>query len=505
MSLQKYHAKRDFAKTPEPKGAPRKSSKQLEFVVQEHQASQHHYDFRLEVDGVLKSWAVPKGPSMNPHDHHLAIMTEDHPYEYRKFEGEIPKGNYGAGQVIIWDKGTYEPLNNGGEAEIKAGLKKGHITFYLFGQKLQGEFALIKLQNAKEDDAWLIIKKGDTQATTKDILKQNESVISGKNIKQIAHDATEDSPKKSMPKNVKPMLCTLVDEAFDGDEWLFELKWDGYRAIASKNKSDVELYSRNGLDFTKKYPRITEAVHSLKDDVMLDGEIVVVDKEGHAHFEWMQNWSSNSPGTLYYYAFDLLWLNGHDTTKLPLIERKKLLRKVINNHSAIRYSDHIQSLGKPLFKQAQKTNLEGIIAKKANSTYQPGVRGGNWLKIKTHLRQEAVIGGYTEPMGSREHFGALLLGVYEHGKFVHIGSSGGGFDQSELTKLYEKLKKLEVSESPFTSTPVAKSKIHWVKPQLICEVSFAEWTSNGTMRHPAFEGMREDKSPTSVHREKPKR
>ncbi|HSE29164.1 MAG TPA: non-homologous end-joining DNA ligase [Candidatus Saccharimonadales bacterium] len=504
MGLQKYHAKRNFDKTPEPKGAERKSSKELEFVVQEHQASQHHYDFRLEVDGVLKSWAIPKGPSMNPRDHHLAVITEDHPFEYRKFEGVIPEGNYGAGEVIIWDSGTYQPLNNGGEKEMLEGLKKGHITFYLFGQKLQGEFALIKLQNSKDNDAWLMVKKGDTQATTKDILKKNESVVSGKTVKQLARDQAKNAPKKSMPKNVKPMLCTLVDDPFDGDDWIFEIKWDGYRAIATKNKTHIELYSRNGNDFSQKYTRITEAILSLKDDVVLDGEIVVVDKTGHAHFEWMQNWSSKSEGTLYYYAFDILWLNGKDLTSLPLIERKQILQKTIKASAVLRYSDHIEKQGKQLFKQAQKSHLEGIVAKKINSKYQQNVRGGNWLKIKTHLRQEAVIGGYTEPMGSREYFGALLLGVYEKGKFVHIGSSGGGFEQSVLKKLYEQLKKLEIKHSPFTTEPVAKSKIHWVEPRLVCEVSFAEWTSGGTMRHPSFEGMRDDKKPNQVHREKPK-
>lgn len=506
MSLQTYHKKRDFNKTPEPKGSARKSSKDLEFVVQEHQASQHHFDFRLEVDGVLKSWAIPKGPSMDPKDHRLAVMTEDHPFEYRKFEGIIPEGNYGAGEVIIWDSGTYQPLNNGGEKEIKDGLKAGHITFYMFGQKLQGEFALIKLKNDEKGKAWLLVKKGDTQATTKNVLKQNESVVSGKKVTEISDTASVDkAPKSAMPKKVTPMLCTLVDDPFDGNEWIFEIKWDGYRAIAGKKGSSIELYSRNNNDFSQKYPSITEALRNFKDDFVIDGEIVALDKSGHAHFEWMQGWTAQqNQGELCYYAFDILWLNGHDLKHLPLLKRKQILRKIINRHSPIRFNDHIASLGKSLYKQAQKSQIEGIVAKKTNSTYQPGIRGGDWLKIKTHLRQEAVIGGYTEPTGSRSHFGSLLLGVYEKGKFIHIGSSGGGFDQKTLGTLHKQLQKLEVPSSPFTTEPVAKTKVHWVKPKIVCEVSFSEWTSNGTMRHPTFEGLREDKPAKDVHREKSK-
>lgn len=504
--LQKYQKKRDFTKTPEPAGGAGKTGEKLAFVVQQHHARQMHYDFRLELDGVLKSWAIPKGPSMDPHVHHLAVMTEDHPYEYKDFEGVIPKGNYGAGNVIIWDKGEYSPLNNGGEAEIRQGLKNGHITFFLFGQKLQGEFALIKLKNAREDDAWLLVKKGDTQAMTKDITKQDKSVVSGKKVDQLS-SATDiaNSPKKAMPKHITPMLCTLVSQPFDGDDWLFELKWDGFRAIGAKKDTHIELYSRNGLDFSQSFAPVAEALHNLKDDVVLDGEIVVLDKTGHAHFEWMHQPTRPKDAQLYYYAFDILWLNGHDLTNLPLITRKQILRKTIPNHSVIRYSDHVLAQGRALFAQMQKNGLEGIVAKKSSSTYKIGLRGLDWQKIKTNLRQEAVIGGFTDPRGTRNYIGSLILGVYKQGKLKYIGHSGGGIGVNQLKEIYLKLKKLERSSSPFFDLPKQIGTPHWVEPVLVCEASFSEWTSDGRMRHPKFEGLRPDKNPKNVHIEKPKK
>lgn len=505
MSLKKYHAKRNFAKTPEPKGAPSKPGKQLVFVVQEHNATRLHYDFRLECDGVLKSWAVPKGPSMNPHDRHLAIMTEDHPFEYRKFEGVIPAGNYGAGEVIIWDEGTYQARGGGGEAEIRQGLKKGHITFVVSGKKLHGEFALIRLPKGG-DDTWLLIKKGDDAANTADITTHDESVVSGKTLADLhgPHSKIQ-APKGRMPQAVAPMLATLVDAPFSKPGWLFELKWDGYRAIATKHGSDVQLYSRNGLDFTERYAPVVEALHTLKKDVVLDGEIVVVDENGVSHFEWMQNYARQPNGSLHYYAFDILWCDGRDLRGLPLTERKEILKSVIPSRSVIRYSDHVETQGDALFTQAQKAGLEGIVAKRADSTYQTGVRGHDWLKIKTHLRQEAVIGGFTEPRGSRQHLGSLLLGVYQKGAFTFIGHSGGGIPTQQLKTLRAKLNKLEQKTSPFVNPPKVGETTHWVKPQLVCEASFSEWTGEGLMRHPKFEGLRDDKSPKNVHKEPIKR
>lgn len=509
MSLSKYHKKRDFRKTPEPKGKIKKGRGKLAFVVQEHHASQLHYDFRLEVNGVLKSWAVPKGPSTNPHDRHLAIVTEDHPFEYRKFEGVIPEGHYGAGNVIIWDEGYYEPYHDGDpEKVIKAELKKGHITFFLFGKKLKGEFALIKLHGADEN-AWLLIKKGDKFANSKDIIKQGKSVKSGKTVDEIGGSIKSESiykyPKKVKPWQVKPMLATLVDEVPDGKYWLFEVKWDGYRAIAGKHKDEAQLYSRNATDFRDHYPPVVEAVRKIKHDMILDGEIVVLDKDGRPHFEWLQNYRKEPSGHLHYYAFDIIWYDGRDVRAMPLVERKKLLKSVIPANSVIRYGDYIRKQGERLLQEMHKKGLEGIIAKKTGSPYREDVRGRDWLKIKTGLRQEVVIGGYTEPRGSRQYIGSLIAGVYEKGKFIYVGHSGGGIPDKQRGELLVRLKKLERKSSPFQEEPKPNAPVHWVRPEIVCEMSFSEWTADGYMRHPQFEGLRSDKSPKQVHKELPKR
>ncbi len=510
MALERYHAKRDFSKTPEPKGERKQSkSKKLAFVIQEHHASQLHYDFRLELDGVLKSWAVPKGPSMNPHDRHLAIMTEDHPYEYRKFEGVIPERHYGAGNVIIWDEGYYEPYHDGEndtEKIIRSELKKGHLTFFLFGKKLHGEFALIKMHGADEN-AWLLIKKGDDYASKKDITKQNASVKSGKQVDEVAGDPPaklEDYPKHAKPWTVHPMLCTLVDEIFDREGWVFEVKWDGYRAVASKHRDEIELYSRNLTDFKTHYPAIVEALRSLKHDVILDGEIVVLDDDGQPHFEWLQNYRKQPIGHLHYYAFDILWCDGRDVRTMPLIERKNLLKSLLPDNSLIRYGDFVTEHGTKLFREMRQRGLEGVVAKRADSPYLEDIRGRDWLKIKTGLRQEVVIGGYTEPRGGRKYIGSLLVGVYDKGQFVYAGHSGGGIPDNQRKQLLERLQRLERKSSPFLHEPKPNAPVHWVRPELVCEMSFSEWTSEGYMRQPQFEGMRSDKAPKDIHREKAK-
>lgn len=508
MGLRKYLSKRRFKETPEPKGQVKHgSSKKLAFVVQEHHASRLHYDFRLEMDGVLKSWAVPKGPSLDPHEHHLAVQTEDHPYEYRKFEGVIPEGNYGAGNVIIWDEGWYEPRDpEGNEKSLQKDLKKGHITFIVHGKKLKGEFALIRMHDG--DKNWLLVKKGDEYATTSDVTKQDESVKSHKRVDDLGAPGKlpdlSDYPKKASPWKVSPMLCTLVDESFSREGWLFEIKWDGYRAIGAKKKGDIELYSRNGIDFMEKFPPVAEALRSLKHDVVLDGEVVVVDADGRPHFEWLQNWSRDQHGTLHYYVFDILWCDGHDVRTMPLAGRKKLLKSLIPKNDVLRYSDHIETDGEGLFKEMQKRGLEGIVAKQANSPYRENDRGAAWLKIKTHLRQEVVIGGYTEPRGGRKYLGSLLVGVYEKGEFVYVGHSGGGIPDEQRKALQVKLSKLERQSSPFSSEPKPNAPVHWVRPEVVCEMSFSEWTREGSMRQPQFEGLRNDKKAADVHREKPK-
>lgn len=493
MNLRHYLAKRNFRNTPEPQGkATRGRGKKLVFVVQEHHATALHYDFRLELDGVLKSWAIPKGPSMNPHDRHLAMMVEDHPFEYRTFEGTIPEGNYGAGTVTIWDKGTYNPYDhtNDPEKELRKQLKKGHLTFFMHGNKLHGEFALIKMQNAKEKNAWLLIKKGDEDATIDEA--------------PIAFSLT-DYPKVLIPEVIKPMLCTLVDEPFDRDNWLFEMKWDGYRAVGAKRGGEVQLYSRNNLDFKDKFAEIAEALKDLPDNTLIDGEIVAVDKNGRPHFEALQNWGRAKEGELRYCAFDLLWFKGHDVTSAPLLERKQLLRDVIPKNSPVVYSDHITNKGKKFFAAIQKQQLEGMVAKRADSPYQQGKRGENWLKIKTHLRQEVIICGFTEPRGSREYLGSLILGLYKDGELTYVGHSGGGIPDNARRDLRAQLNEIEQKQLPFATNPPSKgTAVHWVKPQLVCEVSFSEWTKEGYMRHPVFEGLRPDKKPGEVHKESAK-
>ncbi len=544
MNLKKYFQKRNFRATPEPKNAKAPSGPhRLKFVVQEHHATALHYDFRLEMDGVLKSWAVPKGPSMNPHDHHLAIHTEDHPYDYRNFEGVIPEGNYGAGNVIIWDEGWYEPrAEDGSQKTLLADLKKGHITFILHGQKLKGEFALIRMPDAQEDDAWLLIKKTDEYATTADITQQSESIKTHRHVDDLgAHGKLPDLsayPEVAAPWKVKPMLCTLVSEPFDRDDWLFEIKWDGYRAIASKNHADrprlssqrpspqtaaqsagnadvvrrgeggrhqeVELYSRNQNSFIDAFPPVVEAIRQLEHDVILDGEVVVVDDDGHAHFEWLQNWRREPHGTLEYHVFDILWCDGRDVRTMPLRQRKALLKSVLPTKGIIRYSDDVESKGLALFHEMQRRGLEGMVAKNGSSQYREDNRGGDWLKVKTHLRQEVVIGGYTEPRGGRKYLGSLLVGTYEKGEFVYRGHSGGGIPDDQREQLAKKLARLERKSSPFSTEPKPNAPVHWVRLELVCEMEFSEWTSEGSMRHPEFKGLRPDKKPTDVHKEKAK-
>jgi len=523
VGLTKYFKKRKFDQTPEPKGGTRKPSDgKLKFVVQQHHATARHYDFRLEMDGVLKSWAVPKGPSMNPHDHHLAIQTEDHPYDYRKFEGVIPEGSYGAGNVIIWDEGWYEPRDpKGSEKSLQKDLRKGHITFIVHGKKLKGEFAFIKMPNAKEDNAWLLIKKSDQYASNADITTQDESVKSHKHVDDLgAHGKLPDLsryPKRAEPWAVQPMLSTLVDKPFSGDNWLFEIKWDGYRAIGSKKGKDIQLYSRNGLDFIDKYSPVTEVLQAFDHDVILDGEIVVMGKDGVSHFEWLQGYQAppnrfggdpgsgqdDTPGTIRYCVFDILWCDGRDVRTMPLLQRKALLKSILPDHPTLIYSDHVEQHGEKLFTIMQRKGLEGMIAKQADSLYREHTRGMEWQKIKTHQRQEVVIGGYTEPRGGRKYLGSLLVGVYEKGNFVYVGHSGGGIPDKDREALQEKLAKIERKSSPFATQPKPNAPVHWVRPQIVCEMEFAEWTSDGFMRHPEFKGLRADKEPKNVKREKP--
>ncbi len=522
MSLEQYQAKRRFDQTPEPQAG--QGSGPLRFVVQKHAASHLHYDFRLEMGSILKSWAVPKGPSLNPHDKRLAMMTEDHPYDYRTFEGIIPEGNYGAGTVMVWDEGTYEPvvwdkktgvtLHLSRQEQDKAArhsVHAGHLTFILRGQKLNGEFALIKMHDA-EENAWLLVKADkDDAVTTKDVTKQDRSALSGRTLDEIAKGGgaawtrapgLSGAPPAPLPDTVAPMLATLAEAPFDDPDWLYEIKWDGYRAIATITPEGVKLRSRRDQDFAAKYPPVTSALQDIRGaTAVLDGEIVVLDDQGRSVFEGLQTYADTA-GTLVYYVFDLLYLDGHDLTGLPLTRRKQILRDWLPPSGHVRYSDHVNELGTGFFAAAKQQNLEGIMAKDGRSRYTPGKRSHSWFKIKTHARQEAVIGGYTAPRGSRSGFGALVLGVYdEDGQLHYIGHTGGGFDERSIADTLAKLEPLRQPGSPFAETFKTNAPATWVKPKLVAEVEFREWTDDGHMRQPIFLGLRPDKSPKSVHRE----
>lgn len=506
MALRNYNQKRKFDKTPEPKGTLHKKGKKLRFVVQKHDATRLHYDFRLEMQGVLKSWAVPKGPSLNPDDKRLAVQVEDHPYDYRNFEGVIPEGNYGAGTVIVWDEGTYEAYEEGDEDEklLVAGLKKGDLKFVLHGKKLQGAYALVQIK--KDPKNWLLIKKKDEYATEKDVTIQDESVKTGVTVDDAGTDPVKDMKKSNkitkqeMPHKVKPMLATLAEQPFNNENYLYEIKWDGYRAIAEIEKRDVRLYSRNNQDFSEKYSLITEELADIEHDCVLDGEIVALDSQGNAKFQLLQDYGMHRKAQLMYYVFDILYLDGYDLRNVPLLERKKLLKEILNETSHIKYSDHIDTQGIELFKAAKAKNLEGIIAKRKNSTYTSS-RSDDWQKIKNIQMQEAVICGYTEPKGSRKEFGALILGIYENKEWRYVGHTGGGFDEKKLVSIKQILKPLIRKKSPFTIEPATNAPATWLQPKIVCQVKFSEWTNEGIMRQPVFLGIRDDKKAEEVMQE----
>ncbi len=568
MPLNQYNKKRSFEATPEPTGG-KPGSRSLRFVVQKHHASRLHYDFRLEMDGVLKSWAVPKGPSLNPADKRLAMEVEDHPYDYRDFEGIIPEGNYGAGSVIVWDTGTYQPIEpvKGGKAARKKlllkQLKDGNLKFKLKGKKLQGEFALVRTKGMG-DNAWLLIKHKDEFAGKKDVTKQDRSTKSGKTLEEIAatsrtiyksgsaknggkskasasqkkehakpvaeqlanagapaskkrineSEVLKKATRKAFPKFVAPMLATLVDEPFDDDGWEYEVKWDGYRATAYLHKDEVALFSRNQKPFEEKFYPVYNALKEWKIDAVVDGEIVAIDDAGKAAFSRLQNWRSEADGELCYYVFDILWLDGKDLTNLPLHARKALLEKRLPKNSLIRSGFSVQAKGREFFKVATQMGLEGIISKKSNSIYQRGERSNDWLKIKVQQRQEVVIAGYTCNDNSSKAFSSLLLGYFEKGKLKYAGKVGTGFKDKKQKELLKTFKPLTRKTSPFDVLPdynkasrfrpvPPNTTVTWLKPELVCEIHFAEITEDGVFRHPAFVAMREDKQAKDVVRETP--
>ena len=612
MSLDEYKRKRRFEATPEPPPKVEKRSKHR-FVVQCHRATRLHYDFRLELDGVLKSWAVPKGPSLDPNDKRLAMQVEDHPVSYFDFEGTIPGGNYGAGTVMVWDVGTWEPLSPvpvdgqyvpGTDKEAEAMLANGDLKFRLSGKRLKGDFGLIHMKARRpgsKGTEWLLIKKKDDEVVSGfDIEQYSTSVLTKRTMAQIGGDAgsaewtssrpasrgklkaawlaeavakadrknaagkkkaltaesTEDgaesaeksfskpksrpqkgppskrtnssvnsapssavsavkgvpeAARKAMPTAIYPMLATAIEKPFDNPDWLFEIKWDGYRAVAFIDNGRVRFVSRNQNDLTGQYselstlPKFVQAKRAI-----LDGEIVALDDEGRPSFSLMQQRTGFRPGKsrlpgrqgvpVIYYAFDLLYLDNLDLRRAPLEQRKELLRERLTNSDVVKFSDHYREKGLALFQAAAQKGLEGILAKKRDSLYEE-TRSRNWLKIKITRRQECVIGGYTDPEGSREHFGSLVLGLYDKQKrLIHVGQAGTGFDQKTLKEMFATLRPLETTKNPFYGESGGLRKVHFVQPKLVAEIKFSEWThetDEGGMklRAPVFMGLRADKSP----------
>ncbi len=567
MGLSKYREKRSAGKTPEPFGG-RSSGKELRFVVQKHDASHLHYDFRLEMNGVLKSWAVPKGPSMDPSIKRLAMMVEDHPYDYRNFEGIIPKGQYGGGSVIVWDEGRYEALAPESNDVVKMDknlrhqLYSGKLKFRLFGEKLKGEFALVKAYG-RGGNEWLLMKLEDQYATRKDVIAKDKSVLSGKtiaemekspdkvygqpvvkknsisknkskksrNAAEIISNQLEEVPKKKkaetqkqaynitdllkkLPKQVfyntvQPMLATLIDKPFDDQNWVYEVKWDGYRALAFMKNGKIELKSRNDKSFNEKFYPVYDTLKSIAINAILDGEIVVLEKNGTANFAALQNWRSEADGDLVYYVFDILWYDGKDLKGLSLLERKAILKEVMPQNDLILLSEHFDTSGVGFLNEAQKLGLEGILAKRKESVYHIHERSADWLKIKANKRQEVVIGGFTKNEGSSKLFSSLLVGLYEGKKLIYTGKVGTGFSAKLQQELMAQFKPLVTKNSPFDDEPdINKSSrfrprpphaaVTWLHPNLVCEVSVTEMTGDGVMRHPSFVGMRNDKNAKKV-------
>jgi bifunctional non-homologous end joining protein LigD len=519
MGLQEYKRKRRFSETPEPPGEVREQ-RGNSFVIQKHHATRLHYDFRLEMEGVLRSWAIPKGPSLNPDEKRLAVLTEDHPIDYGAFEGVIPKGNYGAGNVIIWDNGSYDMVDPRTPEE---GWRKGKLHFVLNGKKLKGEWVLVR--GSRDPKQWIFFKVRDDYATPDaDITEDRpESIVSGKLVDAISEDSRtkqwvtpiereleqygmKTKGKSALPTITQPMLATLSEKPFDNDDWLFELKLDGIRAIAVKNGDKLDLWTRNAKTLTHRFPTLAKAFDHLPvETVVLDGEIVALNENGQAHFHLIQPRihlsrakdiaAADTQIPVYFYAFDLLYINGYNLMKFPLVERKAVLQKVIrDNDGWIRFADHVEGMGKQFFNAIEKRGLEGMVAKLKKSEYQQ-TRSRYWLKIKTQQTDHFVVGGFTPPEGSRKHFGALLLGLYSNGDLIYVGRAGGGFDDRALAEADKQLRPLVTKKCPFKDVPLELKRSTWVQPRLVCEVRFNEWTSDKKLRAPVFQGFRDDIDP----------
>lgn len=531
MTLKTYHRKRNFAKTPEPKGKISHSNKFL-YVIQKHAASHLHYDFRLELNGVLLSWAVPKGPSLDPSVRRLAMHVEDHPVEYGHFEGIIPQGEYGGGTVMLWDIGTWNPED---ENPVKA-YQQGHLHFSLRAKKLNGKFNLIRYK--KDDDkSWFLIKSKDkyaksikeydvtkdkpnsvlTQQTMDEIAENYQhvwgeegqrtrpAVKNKKKIKKLDHIQINLQSSR-MPSEISPQLATLVNEAPDGNDWLHELKLDGYRILAFKKNNHVRLMSRNNKDWTVCFTNVVNQIKKLPvANLILDGEIVVLDKNQISNFQLLQNSiKSNAKTNFIYYIFDILYFDKFNLMQLPLLERKNILNQMITStgEAVLRFSSHIIGSGQEVFEKACAMGLEGIVSKEIDGHYQQK-RTRSWLKSKCLKRQEFVIGGYTPPSGARKYFGSLYLGVFnDDGNLIYCGNVGTGFNDQSIKDVYQELKRYQSDHNPFTLRPPGIKTAIWTTPKLVAEIEFSDWTNEGILRHPSFKGLRLDKMAKNVHREK---
>jgi len=574
VALEEYKKKRDFRRTSEPAGkpVPKKVKGASRFVIQKHAARRLHYDFRLEMEGVLKSWALPKGLPWKRGEKHLAVEVEDHPIEYEGFEGVIPEGQYGGGTVMVWDRGTYYVY---GEQPLKS-LREGKLHLLLDGKKAKGEWTLVRIRGRDDEkNQWLILKTGDDVKPISSKL-DNQSVKTGRTMKQIAdaRDAEWQSNRvkdqsatsrfkarireaikkkvngnavgrdrrarremisrnergrlgePSLPKLpsaklrfIEPMKAKLVEKPPTTGDWIYELKFDGIRLIATKEHEKVSLLSRNQNDLSARFPEIVDAVKNLPaNECVVDGEVVALDGEGRSSFQLLQaREMEGRKSPVYLYAFDLLQLDGKSLISLPLEARKNVLERLSSSAGdPIRYSGAIGGDASQLLKEVQRRGLEGIIGKLRNSVYEPGRRSGAWIKLKCVNEQEFVIGGYTPPQGARKHFGAILVGYYKDRDLVFAGKAGTGFTTKSLATLHKKFHANERAGCPFVDlpskqngqwvlgiTPSMMKKMHWVNPKFVAEIKFAEWTRDGKLRAPVFMGLREDKEPNEVVREAP--
>ena len=539
--LEKYKSKRDFSRTREPDSTPPEPGRSgLIFVVQKHAARRLHYDFRLELDGVLKSWPVPKGPSLDPKEKRLAVMVEDHPLDYATFEGVIAHGNYGAGQVIVWDTGFYSPDEGGwlsfGDREeaqerMRRELEGGKLSFTLRGHKLKGSWTLVRTTRGHND--WLLIKHKDGYADhDRDVLQEDKSVVSGLTIADLKAGRMPDPSKAMVPKDIpgilkeieglakpapfpmgtKPMLAGTVDQPFSHAEWLFEPKLDGIRILAHVKDGKVTLRSRNGNHLTDRYPLVVRELESQSgQDMVLDGEIATLNDQGLPDFGLLQRSIKAAAKShldiappIVYYPFDLLHFAGFDLRRVPLFKRKELLELVLSEGECLQQVETVQADGEVFFQAAKKLGLEGMIAKRRDSIYEPGARSHAWLKVKVVHSQELVIGGYSAGTGTRSAtFGALLVGYYDDsGELRYAGSVGSGFDNPMLDEMLDALRPLEVDQRPFSDDPaLGKIKVTWVRPELVAQVKFAQWTDDDRLRAPVFMGLRSELDPKSVRRE----